>query len=200
MIKVSIIIPVYNTSKYLPRCLDSVISQSLKDIEIICINDGSTDDSLNILKKYHDVDNRIIILNLQNGGVARARNAGIKKAIGEFIGFVDSDDYVDNNYFENLYNQANDYDMIRGIRVVNNKHAKNPYGCLVPSIIRRQFLLKNNLFFPNKKVGEDSTLKRWILNHTNKVLETKDVNVYYHYEKRAGSLSNYAIKEEKTND
>ena len=102
MIKVSIIIPVYNTSKYLPRCLDSVISQSLKDIEIICINDGSTDDSLNILKKYHDVDNRIIILNLQNGGVARARNAGIRKAIGEFIGFVDSDDYVDDNYFENL--------------------------------------------------------------------------------------------------
>ena len=196
MIKVSIIIPIYNTAKYLPRCLDSAINQTLQEIEIICINDGSTDNSLEILREYKKKDSRIVIINLQNGGVARARNTGIKKATGEFIGFIDSDDYVDTKYFENLYNQSEGYDVIRGIRVINNKHAKNQYGCLVPSIIRREFLSKHNLFFPNKKVGEDSTLKRWIVNQTNLILETKDEGIYYHYEKRAGSLSNYDIKEE----
>lgn len=112
-IKVSIIIPIYNTEKYLKKCLDSVINQTLKNIEIICIDDGSTDDSPNILKEYAKRDNRIKIISKENGGQAIARNIGIDNSTGEYIGFVDSDDYINLNMFEKLYKQAksNDLDM-----------------------------------------------------------------------------------------
>lgn len=110
-VKVSIIIPVYNTEKYLKTCLDSVINQTLKDIEIICINDGSTDNSLYILNEYAKKDKRIKIISKENGGQAIARNIGIDNAIGEYIGFVDSDDYIDINMFEKMYKHAKSYDL-----------------------------------------------------------------------------------------
>ena len=105
-IKVSIIIPVYNVEQYLPKCLDSIINQTLKDIEIICINDGSTDNSLSILKEYASKDDRMIIIDKENKGQGIARNLGIKKAKGKYIGFVDPDDWVDIQMFEKMYNQA----------------------------------------------------------------------------------------------
>ena len=95
MPKVSIIVPIYNVADYLPKCLDSILAQTLKDIEIICVNDGSTDSSLEILEKYAKLDNRIKIVNQENAGVACARNAGLKAATGEYIGFVDSDDWIE---------------------------------------------------------------------------------------------------------
>ena len=98
--KVSIIIPVYNVEQYLPKCLDSIINQTLKDIEIICINDGSIDNSLSILKEYASKDDRIIIIDKENEGQGIARNLGIKKAKGKYIGFVDPDDWVDIQMFE----------------------------------------------------------------------------------------------------
>lgn len=100
MAKISIIVPVYNTEKFLEKCLNSLINQTLKDIEIICINDGSTDKSLQILEKFANKDKRIQIINQTNSGLSVARNIGIKKAKGEYIGFVDSDDWVDLNFFE----------------------------------------------------------------------------------------------------
>ena len=106
MPKVSIIIPVYNVEEYLEKCLNSVINQTLTDIEIICINDGSTDNSLSILENFARNDKRIIILNQENKGQSAARNNGLKIATGEFIGFVDSDDWIDLNYYEVLYNSA----------------------------------------------------------------------------------------------
>ena len=116
MIKVSIVVPVYNVEEYLRACLESLIGQTLKDIEIICVNDGSTDDSLNILKEYVDKDSRIVIINQQNQGISVARNNALKIAKGEYIGFVDSDDWVDLNFFEKLYNVAvkNDCDIAAG--------------------------------------------------------------------------------------
>ena len=95
MTKISIIVPVYNTEKFLEKCLNSLIKQTLKDIEIICINDGSIDNSLQILRKFANKDKRIQIINQTNSGLSIARNAGINKATGEYIGFVDSDDWVD---------------------------------------------------------------------------------------------------------
>ncbi len=109
MAKVSIIVPVYNVEKYLDKCLQSLINQTLKDIEIICVNDGSTDNSLEILERYAKKDSRIIIINQENQGLSGARNSGLKKANGEYIGFVDSDDWVDLNFFEKLYNSAVKY-------------------------------------------------------------------------------------------
>ena len=106
-IKLSIIVPVYKVEQYLPRCLDSLVNQTLKDIEVICINDGSPDDCLKILKKYQKkYGTKIVIIDKKNEGVWRGRKDGIKKAQGEFIGFVDSDDYVALDYAESLYNSA----------------------------------------------------------------------------------------------
>ncbi len=103
MIKCSLIIPVFNSSKYLSECLDSVINQTLKSIEIICINDGSTDNSLEILNRYRSIDPRISIFSQQNHGAASARNVGLDNARGEYIYFLDSDDYLtDNKALESL--------------------------------------------------------------------------------------------------
>ena len=91
--KISVIIPVYNVEKYLSECLDSVISQTLKDIEIICVNDGSTDNSLQILKEYASKDTRIKIIDKENEGQGYARKVGLDVANGEYILFCDSDYY-----------------------------------------------------------------------------------------------------------
>lgn len=101
---ISVIIPVYNVKKYLRRCLDSLVNQTISDIEIICINDGSTDSSLEILKEYAKKDERIKIINQENQKQGAARNRGLEVAQGEFITFVDSDDWVDADYLEELYN------------------------------------------------------------------------------------------------
>ena len=106
MILVSIIVPVYNTEEYLDRCLDSIQNQTLKEIEIIVVNDGSTDSSLEIIKKHMNEDNRIVLIDQENGGQSAARNSGIKIAKGQYIGFVDSDDYIEKNMYESLYNMC----------------------------------------------------------------------------------------------
>lgn len=106
MPKISVIIPVYNASKYLKECLDSVVNQTLKDIEIICVNDGSTDNSLSILEKYAQNDDRIKIINQENKGLSEARNVAIEVASGDYIGFVDADDYINLSFYENLFNRA----------------------------------------------------------------------------------------------
>ena len=103
MAKISVIIPVYNVEKYLEPCLDSVINQTFKDIEIICVNDGSTDNSRKILEEYKDKDSRIIIVDKENGGLSSARNSGMKVATGEFLSFIDSDDWVELTMLEKLY-------------------------------------------------------------------------------------------------
>lgn len=106
MIKISILIPVYNTSKYLERCLNSIICQNLNEIEIICVNDGSTDNSLEILKKYKKKDNRIIIIDKKNGGLTSARNAALELAKGEYCLNIDSDDWIEQGYLEEMYERA----------------------------------------------------------------------------------------------
>ncbi len=104
MAKISLIVPVYNTEEYLNKCLDSLISQSLKDIEIILINDGSTDDSEKIINNYDD--KRIKYISRENKGVGKTRNEGIDLAKGEYLAFVDSDDYLDINFCKKMYEKA----------------------------------------------------------------------------------------------
>ena len=102
--RVSVIVPVYNVEKYLKQCLDSLINQTLEDIEIICVNDGSTDSSLNILEEYQNKDNRIKIISQENKGVSAARNLGLKNAKGEYLLFIYADDWVELNALEELFN------------------------------------------------------------------------------------------------
>ena len=110
MPKISVIVPVYNVEKFLEKCLKSIIEQTFEDLEIICINDGSTDKSLSILNSYAAKDPRIKILSQTNQGQSCARNAGLEIASGEYIGFVDSDDWIDLDFYEKLYNTAKKYD------------------------------------------------------------------------------------------
>lgn len=109
--KISVIVPVYNTEKFISRCLDSLINQSLKNIEIICVDDGSTDNSLEILKKYEQKDSRIKVFSKENQGAGSARNLGLENAKGEFINFIDSDDWLDLNTFKELYEKSKENNL-----------------------------------------------------------------------------------------
>ena len=113
--KVSVVVPCYNVEKYLPQCMDSIINQTLKDIEIICVNDGSTDSTLRILQKYAEKDKRIKIIDKANSGYGASMNKGFSEANGEYLGIVESDDWVEPDMFENLYNLAksNDVDVVK---------------------------------------------------------------------------------------
>lgn len=107
---ISIIIPVYNVEKYLDECIQSCINQTYKNIEIILIDDGSSDKSAEICKEYAELDSRIIFKSIPNSGVAHARNVGIGISNGSYITFVDSDDFIDEKYCEVMYNLLVDYD------------------------------------------------------------------------------------------
>ncbi len=115
MIKISVIIPVYNVENYLARCLNSIVNQTYKNLEIICINDGSKDNSLKIIEEYAKNDSRIKIINQENKGIAATRNVGIENVTGEYFIFVDSDDYIELNTCEKLIKTIennSDVDMI----------------------------------------------------------------------------------------
>ena len=109
--KISLIIPVYNVEKHLRQCLDSVINQTYKNIEIICVNDGSTDNSAKILEEYAEKDSRIIVINQNNQGQGVARNNALKIATGNYVAFVDSDDMCANNMYEIMYNAAEKFNV-----------------------------------------------------------------------------------------
>ena len=101
--KISVIIPVFNVEKYIGRCLDSILANGYSNFEIICVNDGSTDNGLNVLLNYANKDNRIIVISTCNGGVSRARNIGLEICTGEYVAFIDPDDCIHNQYFSILY-------------------------------------------------------------------------------------------------
>lgn len=169
--KVSVIIPVYNSEKYLRRCLDSVTGQTLHDIEIICIDDGSTDESTKIINEYIINDSRVkFIKNKQNYGPGYSRNKGIKKACGEFIGFIDSDDYPNEDFFEILYNLAkeNKADIVKGVYNythiaryngdLNEKIKLNKnyfFGEFCSAIISTSLIKDKNILFPERYDMED---------------------------------------------
>ena len=105
-VKVSVLVPIYNVEEFLGECLDSLVNQTLKEIEIICINDGSTDSSLKIIKDYAKRDDRIVIIDKKNSGYGGSMNKGLEKATGEYIGIVESDDFIDRDAFEIMYKTA----------------------------------------------------------------------------------------------
>lgn len=159
----SIIIPVYNSEKYLEGCLTSVVNQSLKDFEIICVNDGSTDNSLKILEKFGAQDSRIRIINQQNQGQGYARNAGLEAAAGDYVGFIDSDDYISPDFYEKLYKYKDDIVLstkrkylIDGKLKTKDFKAKDKNSLIMKNcniynkIYSKEFLLNNNIKFYGK--------------------------------------------------
>lgn len=205
MAKVSVIVPVYNVEKYLKRCLDSLINQTLSDIDIICINDGSKDSSLQILEQYAQKDSRIVIYNQENSGLSVARNTGLEHASGEYIGFVDSDDWVDLDFYEKLYNSAKnnnaDIAVADFIREHQNKKPKrlklkeekiyttpedkfmickvHREGCVWNKIYRTEFIHSINLKFVPKMYYEDRDFTIRSLYFSKKLVTTP--NTYYRY-------------------
>lgn len=129
---ISIIVPIYNTQKYLWKCVDSIIDQTYADLEIILVNDGSTDDSLSICRDYVQKDQRIKIVDKNNGGLSSARNAGLDAATGEFISFIDSDDYLELDAFAHLIEvqEKTKADIVR----MNACHVDQNYNCLSTKI------------------------------------------------------------------
>ncbi len=140
---VSVIVPVYNVENYLSECIESIIKQSLKDIEIILVNDGSTDNSFEICNKYAELDNRIIVIDKKNEGSASSRNSGIDIAKGKYISFVDADDVISQFIFEKLVNKAEETDAEM---VVCNHFRKYE-----SEIILQNKWMKEDLIFENKE-------------------------------------------------
>ena len=128
MVKVSVIVPAYNVSPYLRECMDSLVGQTLKEMEFICVNDGSTDDTLEILKEYQKKDDRVKIIDKENGGYGKAMNIGLDACTGEYVGILEPDDYVKTNMYQELYEKAmeNDVDIIKAdfYRFVHDENGK----------------------------------------------------------------------------
>ena len=196
--KFSIIVPVYNVEKYLPKCLDSLINQTYKNIEIICINDGATDNSAQILDEYSKNDDRIKIINQENKGVSIARNIGINSATGDYILFVDSDDWLDVHTCEiinknigaelisfNAYFVKNN-ERIEGIK----KNISSVFRGEMWSICyNRNFLNINNIRFPNNiKIAEDHIFKLQALVKAENIKIINDY-LYYYLSDRINSSS-----------
>ena len=198
MVRVSIIVPCYNVGKFLPECLDCLVQQTLQDIEIICIDDKSNDNTRAIMHEFAEQDSRIHVIEFnKNRGVAAARNAGIDMARGEYIGFVDPDDTVDKDFFAVLYKLATDNhaDIAKGIAkmvdtngttsVLNSndeiRTAKyNFCTCFWTAIYRREFLNQNNIRFPDGLiVSEDLVFLIKSVHFANMVATTDDVSYWY---------------------
>ncbi len=216
MLKVSVIVPVYNVEDYLPKCLDSLVNQTIDSYEIIVVNDGSPDDSQKIIdeyaKKYPQTIKPFV---KENGGLSDARNFGIEKANGEYIAFVDSDDYVDIDMYELMYNKAKetDADVVNCAysHVIDRTVHRNYYGGSMrffgksvaesPKILRyansfawnkiyrRSFWLENNFKFPVKQWFEDSALIYNVMGSANKV-ECVNIPFYYYVKTRQDSITN----------
>jgi glycosyltransferase involved in cell wall biosynthesis len=200
MPKISVIIPVYNVEKYLARCLDSVIAQTFSDIEIVCINDGSTDNSADILSEYATRDSRIRIVSQENAGLSIARNVGLEHISGQYVCFIDSDDWVDENYLEVLFNLLSNSGAdiaMAGMKFVkgdciscNNtpnmiasdlaiKLNNFPNGSVCDKLFKTELFTKNTILFPCGRYYEDNLvlLKLAVLSKT--VVFTNSVSYYY---------------------
>lgn len=193
MDKVSIIVPIYNAEKYLSACLDSIIYQTYKNLEIILINDGSLDDSISICKQYIKKDNRIKLIDDKNHGVSHARNKGIKEATGKYILFIDADDIIKKKYIEILVKEINkdiNLDMAvcsyEEVNLNNNKRKKynidNSKIILLTGILKKDYyLIKDFLNTPWGKLYKLNIIKKYDIMFPDKHKIAEDQIFNYQY-------------------
>lgn len=224
--KISIIVPVYNIIEFLPRCLDSIVNQSLKDIEIILIDDGSDDGSEKICDEYANKDNRIKVIHQKNAGLSIARNVGINHSNGKYILFVDSDDYIKLDSCEKLYEKAirNDGDIVAADIIVS--YAEKEYGLnrkmntnhiylgekfIIDSIkiksmwapvqfalYKRKLIVENKHYFKPGILHEDELWTPQIYLFAKKVVYLH-YNFYYYWQ-REGSITHQKNREKNCRD
>lgn len=213
MIKYSFIVPVYNTEKYLKKCLDSLVNQTYKDFEIIVVNDGSTDKSSNIISKYQKKYKNIIVIDKENEGLSMARNRGVQKSSGKYIIFVDSDDYVSNKLLEEVDKKIDDSDILRfqiatedeeytkineyheegfesmcgydAFKNLSSYHFVEPAWCYV---IRKNYYIENKFSFKKGVYHEDFGLIPYVIYKARKVKSIDFIG--YYYIQRNGSIMN----------
>ena len=222
-VKISIIVPIYNSEKYLQRCIDSILSQTFNDYELILINDGSSDNSGNICDKYEKEDHRIKVFHKENGGVSSARNLGIDNAKGEWVAFIDSDDQLDRDYLLN-FNLNSDADLlVQGykkeyfnkkpemiipnmeesylasdvISIIFDLEKKSIINSPWCKLFKREILFKHNILFDNNiSYGEDHLFSLSFIEHIATISVTPKAG--YIYQIRASqSLSTKCIEPEK---
>lgn len=212
MPEISVIIPVYNVEKYLRECLDSIVNQSFFDIEIICINDGSTDCSLDILKEYEKQDSRVKVFDRKHNGPSAARNIGINESKGKYITFVDADDYIEKDTYETAIKYIKNVDLVAwGIKVfgehlLKQRKSDNEYyqlkyngltditdkvvldtDCSVCNkLFKKEILQQNNISFPEGLHYEDA-LFWWKYSVNSKNLYFID-SYFYNYRRRDDSI------------
>ena len=198
--KVSVILPCYNVAKFMEPMFTSLRNQTMKDIEIICVDDKSTDDTIKKIRDFMKSDKRISLYKLaKNHGVSYARNYGLKKAQGKYVCFLDPDDFIENDFTEKLYKNIteNKSDVAKAKAKIGNKYWKTQE--LVKSnylsfdsehwsaMYNKKFLLKNNILYPEDVItGEDAVFLSNLVLHTNKITTTDDTE--YHYVRREKSL------------
>lgn len=213
--KISVIVPVYNAEKYLEKCVESIINQTYKNLEIILIDDGSTDNSLAVCKKMEKKDTRIRVVVQENSGVAVTRNRGIQEATGEYIGFVDSDDYIDEDMYESLYRTIEETKTeyaICGIYHVYTNRTEEPKERLKKVISREEAVfmmlesrhisvnpvnrllakrLYEGIHFPDGMISEDAYVALDILEKTDKVALDLTPKYYYFHRNESITTSSY---------
>ena len=212
MNKISVIVPVYNTEKFLGQCLGSITNQTYKNLEILIIDDGSPDKSSTVYEQYAAQDNRIKIIKKKNAGISAARNTGIQFATGDWVHFIDSDDYLDLDYYEKMIAATNDInpDIIAGGVISQNSNLYNiqyKTRCMLFSttekflqtnalknctvwryIFKRDFLIQNNLTFTVGKIFEDMLFIPNAIMRASSIVTVPGTN--YHYVYNQGSLLN----------
>ena len=194
---VSVVIPVYNAQEGIKQCLDSLLNQTFKDYEIILLNDGSTDNTLEVIKSYASKNDCIRVIDKENEGVAKTRNKGIHLAKGEYIVFIDNDDFVDSDYLERFYNAIDQEQLdivLGGYKRVNQdlktlfkqdltQSEWSKYIIVAPwaRIYRTSFLIDNEIEFFDYPIGEDVifTLSAYNLTEKIKIIEYNGYNWYF---------------------
>lgn len=218
--KISIVVPVYNGEKYISKCLDSLINQSYKNIEIIIINDGSNDNTEKICNKYKEIDSRIKVISIENGGVSKARNIGIENATGQFLMFCDSDDYVakdwcklllenykENNlilcdYYNVIDNEVKEFDYERpkvdSVISKANFFKLKLYGINVPwnKIYSLEIIKNNNIRFDEEiSLGEDLRFNIKYLDAISGNINFIKERLYFYTLSREDCLTNRIYKD-----
>ena len=204
MTVISVIVPIYNAEKYIEECVSSIINQSFPDFELLLIDDGSTDSSGALCDSFAEKDSRIKVFHKQNGGVSSARNLGIEKSVGEWIAFVDSDDFIGNNYLKSLFENTLDCDIVSCGFVVTDENGKkiktkkNPEGTFykknIVDIVNNDWivtspwahlikasLIKDNSikFYENRSMGEDTIFVLSCLDKAGCIRNIPELLYYY---------------------
>ena len=220
MSKISVIVPVYNVENYISKCLDSILAQTHSDIEVICVNDGSTDNSGKILDEYAARDSRVKVFHKENGGVSSARNLALENVSGEYIGFVDSDDYIAPNMYSSLLSALEDQeadiaecsiayayengDVRKRIfgsyseidtKVILNKFFLKEMAIVIWNKLFRSECLTDLRFDENYKIGEDSLFLYQILKNVKKFVGIDTVG--YYYLQRESSVMHNVVDEKR---